>query len=558
LSNGTTAKYRSALRARDLRTLILAFIVDGAATWSYNVVLIAYIFERTHSATWITGMVTVRWIVGMVFGTYGGVLADRYDRRKVLISSAGVAMIVTLVLAGLVATDAPLITIVVASGVLAAVCTPVRPASGALIPEVVDESDLIAANSIFALLESLIVVIGPGVGALLLLTGDAVYGVLLNAASFLVSALLYVGLQVRSRGSAEPGGNLVEQWTAGVVTLTRHRKAFVLTIFLVLDSAAINAANVLMPALSDRLHGGTTGYGLLLGANALGGVIVAALANKLAASPRVALIIGGAIVVECVPLWLCAYAGGVPGAAVLQVVSGAGMVILDVLAFTALQRDLPRDVLGRVLGSVDVLLLGGSILATFVGSFLLSNFGIVWALALIGIGFPALALFGLPALRALDAETADRVTRLRSRTALLDRLDLFAGAPRAVLEQLAENAAAETVPAGTTLIAQGDPADALWVLVEGQLGVSAVLDGGSEMSLPPVDAPGYVGELGLLHRRPRSATVVTTTECRPLRIAGEDFQAALEQAAPSPMMLGRAGVRIARTSVPAAGADLVT
>src|SRR5919204_6541750 len=89
------ARYASALRHRDLHTLVLAFLIDGAATWSYNVVLIAYVFDRTHSASWVTALVTVRWIVGMLFGGYAGVLADRFDRRTVLLVSAVVASTVT-------------------------------------------------------------------------------------------------------------------------------------------------------------------------------------------------------------------------------------------------------------------------------------------------------------------------------------------------------------------------------------------------------------------------------------------------------------------------------
>jgi hypothetical protein len=306
---------------------------------------------------------------------------------------------------------------------------------------------------------------------------------------------------------------------------------------------------VVMPALSEHLHGSATGYTLLLAANAVGGVAVVAVANRLAASPRVTAVIALSLLLECVPLWLCFYAGRIPAGLGFQVLSGAGMVIVDVLAFTSLQRDLPRDVLGRVLGTVDALLLAGSVLATFAASAILSGYGLGWCLAFIGLGFPALAMLGLPALRQLDAENADRVSRLRSRTAVLQRLDLFVGANPAVLERLAENAVAETVPSGSTLIAQGDVADTFWVLTEGELAVSAVVDTGAAIALPPVYAPGYVGELGLLHRRPRSATVVTAGSCRLLKIAGSDFQEALEEAAPSPTMLGRAGVRLARTTV---------
>ncbi len=549
MSADSRPRYGAALRVRDLRLLVLAFVVDGGASWSYNVVLIAYVFERTHSPTWITALVTVRWVVGLLFGGYAGVLADRYDRRTVLLGSAAAAMVVCLVLAVLVGSDAPLVAIIAASGALGAVVTPVRPASGALIPEVVDEQNLIAANSIFAFLESVIVVIGPGIGGLLLLTGEPVYGILLNAASYLVSGLFYLALSVRSKGDAEPGGNMIKQWGAGISALAHHRKALVLTIFLVLDSAAINAANVIMPALSAHLGGGRSGYSVLLAANALGGVLAAVLANKLAASSRVTGIITVSIVLECVPLWVCVFAGGVPAAGVLQLISGAGMVIVDVLAFTSLQRDLPRAVLGRVLGSVDMLLLGSSIVASFVTSAVLTAVDLNWSLAIIGLGFPLISLLGVPSLRRLDDDTADRVEALRARTGVLQRLDLFASANQAVLERLAEAVEQESVAAGTVLITQGDPADAFWVLTEGELAVRATLDNGEEVTPPPVFAPGYVGELGLMHRRARSATVTAATDCRLFKIGGAAFLEALAEAAPSPTMLSRAGVRLARTTV---------
>jgi MFS family permease len=541
-------KYRAALRHRDLRTLVIAFVVDGGASWSYNIVLIAYVFSRTHSAGWVTALVTVNWVVGMLFGGYGGVLADRYDRRAVLLVSAVVAAAITVGVAVVVAVNAPIWLLLVTRGALSASCTPIRPASGALIPEVVPESELIAANAIFALLESIIVVVGPGIGGLLLLTGKPVYGVLINTASYVVAAGLYLMLNVRSRGSAEPGGNVFAQWFAGVASLKKHRKAFVLTVFLVLDSAAVNAANVLMPALAKHLHGGGTGYSLLIAANAFGGVVVAGVANKLALSRRVTLIITAAIYLECVPLWVSFFAGSIGGALGLQLMSGIGMVIVDVLAFTALQRDLPREVLGRVLGTVDVLILGSAVLTSVLGSALYEQLGLSWALGVIGLALPTVGLLGLPMLRGLDAEVAGKLAALEPVTSLLDGLDLFAGAPRSLVEQLAGSAVPNTVAAGGVVIEQGTPSDALWILAEGTLAVRAVREDGASIELPDVVAPGYVGELGLMNRTVRSATVVAKTECRLLRIPGEEFITALEDAQPSPTMLGRAGVRLARTA----------
>jgi MFS family permease len=551
MAEAARGRYREALRVRDLRLLIFAFLTDQAASWSYSVVLVVYVYDRTGSTGWVTALASSRWIAGMLISGYAGVLADRFDRTRLLVGSAAVSAIVALGMAGLVAVDAPLLALAAVSILLTVAASPTRPASGALVPEVVTERDLVAANGIFAFLESLIVVVGPGVGGLLLLTGKPVYGVLLNAASFLVSGGLYARLRVRSRGSATRGQSAFALWRAGVRALAERRTALVLTIFLVLDSAAIGGATILNAPLAVHLGGGASGYGVLIAANALGGVLAAGIASRLASSPSVAKVIMACIVLECVPFFLCVYSQVIAAAAALQIVSGVGMVVVDVLAFTALQRELPRDVLGRVLSTVDALLLGGTVLASLLATGLYSALGLTWALGIIGFGFPALALAGLPALRAIDRDAAATRDRLRSRTALLERLDLFGGASRGTIEQLAERAAQRQVAAGTTIITQGGSADALWVLAEGQLAISAVVDG-TRRELPMVSAPGYVGELGLLRAAPRSATVTSAVDCKLLRIAGADFMAALETAETSTSMLSLAGERLRRTKAPTA------
>lgn len=547
------ARYRAALRVRDLRLLVFAFLTDQAATWSYSVVLVVYVYDRTGSTGWITALASSRWIAGMLVSGYAGVLADRYDRSRLLGASAAVSAVVALGMAGLVAVDAPLLVLAAVSILLTVAASPTRAASGALVPEIVTERDLVAANGIFAFLESLIVVVGPGIGGLLLLTGDPVYGVLLNAASYVVSGALYARLRVRSRGSATRGESVLAQWRTGIRALAGQRIALVLTMFLVLDSAAIGGATILNAPLSAHLGGGSTGYSVLIAANALGGVVAAGFAGRLASSPGIAKIIMASIVLECVPFFVCVYAHVVLAAGALQIVSGIGMVIVDVLGFTALQRELPRDVLGRALSTVDALLLGGTVLASLLATALYSAFGLAWSLGIIGLGAPALALLGLPALRAIDRDAAASRDRLHSRIALLERLDLFAGAGPGPLEQLAGSAVPRRVPAGTTIIAQGDVADALWVLADGELAIGAVVDG-AERSLPVVTAPGYVGELGLLHSAPRSATVKTAVDSELLQIAGADFLAALETAQTSTSMLSLAGERLRRTRAPAAPA----
>src|ERR1700690_1243117 len=159
----------------------------------------------------------------------------------------------------------------------------------------------------------------------------------------------------------------------------------------------------------------------------------------------------------------------------------------------------------------------------------------------------SLALVGLPALLKADRESAAAVARLAPRVRLLGALDLFTGASNSVLERLATAAVEQEVPAGTVIIREGDEADALWILVSGTLTIEAIGPAGSTVELPDVDAPSYVGELGLLHGRPRSATVTTKQKSTLLRIDGTEFLNALEAAPPSVSLKTLAGVRLART-----------
>ena len=72
-------------------------------------------------------------------------------------------------------------------------------------------------------------------------------------------------------------------------------------------------------------------------------------------------------------------------------------------------------------------------------------------------------------------------------------------------------------------------------------------DGPEPRELPPVTAPGYVGELGLLRGIPRTATVRTAQESTLLRIDGQDFLSAVQANLPSPSLLAVAGTRMARS-----------
>jgi MFS family permease len=547
---GSSGRFRDALRQRDFRLLSIAFIVDALGSWAYAIVLAVYIFDRTHSTEWLAAVGASRWITGLLVGSIAGVLADRYERTRVMVVSALASAAVMVVMAITVGTNGPLWSLIALCVASAIVSAPYRPAAGALTPEIVGEKDLAAANGLFSTLESLTVVLGPAAGGLLLLTHRPAIGVIVNAASFVVAAAIVVRLKVRATGGAQGDGNAFTQWMVGLRALTSQRVALMLVLFCALDSAIYGASTVVYIPLSVHLGTGSSGYSYLLAGSALGGVIAASLANKLSRSSRLAPVILGSIFLQALPYAVTATIHAPVLAFFLQVVSGIGMIIVDVLAFTALQRDLPRDVLSRVLGVFDAVILAFTVSASFIGAALLSSGSLDRTLVIIGFGFPIAAMFGLPALLAADRASAAEVARLAPIAELLGALDLFDGATHPMLERLAASTIKQLLPTDTVLIRQGDEADALWVLVEGTLTISARDARGVDIELPPVEAPGYVGELGLLHNAPRSATVTTAGDVVLLRIEGQNFLDAIETVSTSVSLQTTAVVRLARTAGP--------
>jgi CRP-like cAMP-binding protein len=105
----------------------------------------------------------------------------------------------------------------------------------------------------------------------------------------------------------------------------------------------------------------------------------------------------------------------------------------------------------------------------------------------------------------------------------LRRSSVLAGLPDEVLGRLAACAKPVEVPAGEVIIAEGDPADAMYLVDEGELEVSKQI-GDMQVPLATLEAGEPLGEVGLVNGRPRTATVRAVRDSRLLRIDAEAFE----------------------------------
>src|SRR5262249_55664660 len=142
-----------------------------------------------------------------------------------------------------------------------------------------------------------------------------------------------------------------------------------------------------------------------------------------------------------------------PAAAiVLMGVLGIGNTIVDVSAVTLLQRAVRDDVLGRVFGALESLLIGTAALGALLAPLLLELVGVRAALIVVGALLPILAALLWMRLRAIDAHVSVPSRLIE----LLRTSPIFAPLPPPAVEHLARKLVPRTVEAGTTVFRQGD------------------------------------------------------------------------------------------------------
>jgi hypothetical protein len=426
-----------------------------------------------------------------------------------------------------------------------------NPAVAAMIPEVVTEDDLAAANALNSTIENLTVITGPAVGAGLLVLGSPAAVFAVNAGTFAASALIVGRMRARSTPvdvTADGQAGPLRQMVVGIRAIASAPAVRTPVLLCALVSFVYGTDTVLFIGVSeDNLGLGPEGFGVLLAGLGVGGVLMAPAVNKLAGSDRLAVVITAGAVLYCVPTALLTVIHSPELAFALQVVRGGATLVVDVLAVTALQRVVAPDQLARVFGVFFAVILGAISLGTIITPIITSAASLDTALLTMAFVPAGLALLGYPSLHRIDLAAQARVAELRPKVEALRALEIFAAAPQAVLERLAGAMAAVQFAPGETIVREGDPADALFIIDEGRVAVTAMGEGDREQVLRAMGPGTYFGEIGLLERIPRTATVtaVEATSCS--RIDGDVFMEALTETPSVRSLVDGARVRLART-----------
>jgi MFS family permease len=497
--------YRDLFRRNPaLGRLLAGEFISGIGDWLYLVAILVVVYAESNSPVLLGVIGAARILPYVLLSVPAGMVADRFDRRMVLLVTDVARGLIMIGLALAVSLGSPTLVIIALSILAACFSTFFGPAIGALLPSLVDERDLGTANSAWATLDNVAFIIGPAVAGILLASGGLGVAFLINAASFAVVAVILWFLPSPRRaaqkddGAEEPkaadGG-----WRAMLRPLAGP---------LVLDSATsfvIGGVNVLTVVIAvDVLNAGESGTGFLQAATGVGGVVAgisggALLARRLS----VPLMIGG--VVGGIGLAWLALSGGLVMAMIAIGVAVAGLLLLEVVNTTMIQRIVPDELRGRAMGVLQT----SSAIVYSLGSLLMpilaSLFGVPFVLAAAGVIVVAGVGGALLLLEARPATPPIEPIRLR----LLDQ-EIFAGLPPARIEAAARRLVAVPVAAGEVVVRQGDAADRFYLVDAGTLRVTQDRDG-VETELRELGPGALFGEIGLLQDVPRTATVTATT-----------------------------------------------
>ncbi|MEV1178995.1 MFS transporter, partial [Nonomuraea sp. NPDC049784] len=280
---------------RDYRRLLLAGLISQTGDWVVGTGLAFYVYRLTGSTLSTAIMLLVSRLPDVVLGSVAGMLADRWDRRRLLVVTD---VLLALGLLPLLAVREPaqvwiVYAVALWTGVLSTVLT---PAQRALVPQIVAESQLLRANALHSQTGQVARLLGAILGGIAVSAGGPAAVVLIDLGSFLISAILQATL--RTPGRSAKAATLGGQWVAGLRLAARDGGVRLLVAYMVITGLGEGIfATLAAPFVSDVLGGDGDAYGLFLSVQAVGGIaggLVVAL-HPGRAVPRV--LLGGATVV---------------------------------------------------------------------------------------------------------------------------------------------------------------------------------------------------------------------------------------------------------------------
>jgi predicted MFS family arabinose efflux permease len=263
-----------ALRHRNFQIYVGGQLVSLAGTWMQNIAQGWLVYEISGSAMMLGVVGFAAAIPAFLIAPWAGVVIDRTDKRRLLVITQVVQMLLAFVLAVLTFTGLVEVWhVVLLAVVLGAVNSFDGPARQAFVVDMVGREDLPNAIAINSMTFNAARVVGPAFGGLLLATVGSAWCFAINGFSFLAVIISLLAMRLPPMPKRSDPRSPWEQLKSGVVYSVRHPELRGLLLLALFFSTFGIAYMTVLPAFVDRVLGaGPTGYGLITSAAGLGAV----------------------------------------------------------------------------------------------------------------------------------------------------------------------------------------------------------------------------------------------------------------------------------------------
>ncbi len=511
------ASLRSGVADRNLRRLQLTSLAHNTVEYAVLVALSVYAFDIGGAAG--VGVITVvRTLPALLSGPLVAVVTDRRSRSTVLAMGFLARTATAAALAYTISADSAATIVYVLAALDAVAASTFYPAYGALVPELArSASDLTTANALASATENLGTIIGPATAAAILLVAEPSWVFVVSATVLLGAAGLAGNLHSDRRPPSDRGtaNAFVREFADGLKAIRRNPGTGLVIGTWAFESILVGVSEVLLVVVAfDLIDWGEAGVGWLNAVLGIGGLAGSIAMASLARNRPFGRYLALGVVVFGLGL---AANGLLPVSAAVLIAHftiGVAGAQVDIAAMTLVQRTVPEDELGRVLGAFEGVYWGALGVGAALASWGVVAFGVQAALIGSGVIGAVAGLAVLVKLQQVDAMVD--VPDLRLDT--LRRSPMFSALPVPTLERIARRLTQRTVVAGTEIISEGAAGNAVFVVESGE--VTVVHDG---QLVTTLGAGDVIGEIALLRHVQRTATVRTLTDVELYELDGKAF-----------------------------------
>ncbi|MDQ6602744.1 MAG: MFS transporter [Chloroflexota bacterium] len=418
------------LRQRNYALLWIGQLISVFGDWVLLIALPFYIFDLTGSALATGAMFMAANLPRVLLGSVAGVFVDRWNRKQTMIAADLLRAVLVLALLTVHSVHWLWLVYLVAF-TQAMIAQFFLPAKNAVIPLLVGEPDLIAANSLNSLSENLTRLTAPALGGAIFSLFGLGSVVWIDSASFLASGLLIAGIvlpaRARNMASASRGTSwkaVWGEWRAGMGVM--RADPTITAIFATAGTAMIAEGLflvLLVPFTREVLHGGPQDFGWLASAQAIGGLIGSLFIGRVGKAVRPGILIpisGFLFGLSDIALANLPGRGGLPPLPVALAaigLAGAPVVGFFVGLQTLLQSSVTDAYRGRVFGTYATTVAFMTLVGQGIGSLLGDRLGVVFTFTLAGCfdilgGLAAFILLRRASLIAAEANPTEEMAAM--------------------------------------------------------------------------------------------------------------------------------------------------